>query len=46
MENNGPDCTALRAFLFVVYTFSMKEEIKQTIIANTENFDELERLLF
>lgn len=44
MENNGPGCTALRAFLFVVYTFSMKEEIKQTIIANTENFDGLERL--
>ena len=44
MENNGADCTALRAFLFVVYTFSMKEDIKQTIIANTENFDGLERL--
>lgn len=36
--------TTLRAFLFVVYTFSMKEDIKQTIIANTENFDGLERL--
>lgn len=44
MGNNGADCTALRAFLFVVYTFSMKEEIKQIIIANTENFDGLERL--
>ncbi|MBO4759412.1 MAG: hypothetical protein J5505_05065 [Spirochaetaceae bacterium] len=27
-----------------MYTSAMKEEIKQTIIANTENFDELERL--
>ena len=34
----------MRAFLVVVYTSAMKEEIKQTIIANTENFDELERL--
>ncbi len=43
-RKDGWWCTALRAFLFVVYTFSMKEEIKQTIIANTENFDELEQL--
>lgn len=42
--NNGADCTALRAFLDMMYTFSMKEDIKQTIIANTENFDGLERL--
>ena len=34
----------MRAFLVVVYTSAMKEEIKQTIIANTENFDELEWL--
>lgn len=43
-RKDGWWCTALRAFLFVVYTFSMKEDIKQTIIENTENFDGLERL--
>ena len=43
-RKDGWWCTALRAFLFVVYTFSMKEDIKQIIIANTENFDGLERL--